>query len=1113
MDAFCNWLKAVPGLTLYLAASLAICMSGCSSTSISSGQSAGSVEATEQAAADQNADLLMQHLPGEQGDAGGMFPADTMTLLQAELEKQLGQDPLRAPSTAAAPGAGNAVFDLELEVVSVGQEQDQLELHWSEVLQGDYDGNGEVGISDLVPLAKYLGGWINYRDPQEATGTAWWPQGEVTDTDLLNWKLARIDGNRDGLLSVEDVTPIAQHWGERIDGYRIYRSRNGSGPELLYWPGLPAAPLTIPRMLGVRVSGGNRHYSFRDKMTNYGSQTYEVRPYSVAAGLEGPASKQVSSLRLSELKADLQADFTEGASPLRVIFDASQSTVQGTAITWYRWDFDGDGVDDEQGILPTTAHEFGSGGGFSCRLTVVDATGREAQATREIRVDNPPLAMLELQQDEATAGDFVSYRSHVIAGDAPIADIRLEKSGPEENVLQISSQDQIGKSLVALPGEYTFRLTATDERGYRSRSVQTLVVHPKFLPRARIETDDSELMPGTQFKLDGSLSSSENGGIASFTWLAPGADFHTPEDRETVLISYPVGGLKIVTLVVTDQKGYVDHKDMQLDLVELPVAILESPALLVSGGRTALDARGSYPLHGGKLRYDWDLDGAGEFEILDAGDRQWLTVPQERGYITVRLRVSDELGLSNIVSRQIYIYARPVARYVLREQEGPLGREIELDASSSEIESFSMFRWDFQNGGHIYTAEPVIRLDPFKWPGSQYFRLTVFTNNHSDKVYGELFADWQKFESGIPLYWNTRDHGDDPNQLSVCAKHGDANYLLMPALWPDNSNGSYCVSRVIATDSGLKVDRIREFMFIFNPLGAAVINDQLHILYHDRSGHAVYWRHSEDLELRDWSEPVLLTEAPNWLDTAGIMLADEHRIIHLYASEAAGGILQRMLRPKESMDWTETTLILEAPKGFSTQFLEGAFIGGVPAICCSSQSTQEDYLNLYATATDESGQSWNALLDMQVPGRPQVRAMLDLGGRPAVFMHDRTISGPLFLARANDSMGRDWSDITVLESTYRLPTSTEMDARVVNGRPAITYWNNCHSMFIASDPLGLSWQPEVHFHDSFPTLPSGTSIVMDIKGYPACVVYGGVEDGYTNFLAEIVYPAEAPWAQ
>ncbi|MBN2081028.1 hypothetical protein JW859_02355 [bacterium] len=92
-------------------------------------------------------------------------------LLTAELTR-LGVDP--AKCTAAAPSAGNAVFDLRAVLLDTGNANlaapASVELTWTERLIGDYNQDGLVNVSDLTPLGANFLQTVDYYQPAEQDG-------------------------------------------------------------------------------------------------------------------------------------------------------------------------------------------------------------------------------------------------------------------------------------------------------------------------------------------------------------------------------------------------------------------------------------------------------------------------------------------------------------------------------------------------------------------------------------------------------------------------------------------------------------------------------------------------------------------------------------------------------------------------------------------------------------------------------------------------------------------------------------------------------------------------------------------------------------------------------
>ncbi|MCB1221032.1 MAG: hypothetical protein H7A35_00385 [Planctomycetales bacterium] len=210
--------------------------------------------------------------------------------LTAEFER-LGVDPQRSASSPPQ-GDGNAVFDLSAQPYDPdgpdGPEPTHIRLEWTERLLGDYDQNGEVLASDLAALAQNFGGRVSYRSTSGTGEPGYYPEGSVSS---YNWRMARIDGDASGEIGLSDLTVIAQHFGESIDGYRVYRL--GPGSIVYYMMPHPQDP-SLPFSIGRYESGGGGkqvvRYSFEDIALEAGTYRYFVVPYDIESGEEGRAS-------------------------------------------------------------------------------------------------------------------------------------------------------------------------------------------------------------------------------------------------------------------------------------------------------------------------------------------------------------------------------------------------------------------------------------------------------------------------------------------------------------------------------------------------------------------------------------------------------------------------------------------------------------------------------------------------------------------------------------------------------------------------------------------------------------------------------------------------------
>jgi hypothetical protein len=121
---------------------------------------------------------------------------------------------------------------------------------------GDYDQNGIVGLTDLVPLGIHFG---------KTTASGDWQAAQVAD------------GNTDGVINIADVTPIGQHWQTKVDGYELQVS---TAPE----PS-PSHSVAAEILLGdgaVPGGGGFKHFTYTLSTPASGSY-YRVVPFEGAA--------------------------------------------------------------------------------------------------------------------------------------------------------------------------------------------------------------------------------------------------------------------------------------------------------------------------------------------------------------------------------------------------------------------------------------------------------------------------------------------------------------------------------------------------------------------------------------------------------------------------------------------------------------------------------------------------------------------------------------------------------------------------------------------------------------------------------------------------------------
>jgi hypothetical protein len=110
-------------------------------------------------------------------------------------------------------------------------------LSWKYENPGDYSQDGKVGIEDLTPIAQHFG-------EASAANNEW------------------IDGSGDNIIGVAEITAIAMNWASEVTGYRIDGADATSGP----WSEVSSLTLDGGDALGGRlafareITPGNTYY-------------------------------------------------------------------------------------------------------------------------------------------------------------------------------------------------------------------------------------------------------------------------------------------------------------------------------------------------------------------------------------------------------------------------------------------------------------------------------------------------------------------------------------------------------------------------------------------------------------------------------------------------------------------------------------------------------------------------------------------------------------------------------------------------------------------------------------------------------------------------------------
>ncbi|MDO9355814.1 MAG: PKD domain-containing protein [Solirubrobacteraceae bacterium] len=185
-------------------------------------------------------------------------------------------------------------------------------------------------------------------------------------------------------------------------------------------------------------------------------------------------------------------------------------------------------------------------------------------------------------------------------------------------------------------------------------------------PNAKLVSDEATPLVGQTVNYDAGASTADPS-IASVAWDLDGdGSFET--DTGTTLTassSYQTPGPRTIKVKITDVYGETDTAALVEKVNQLPTAsFVNGPA--VAGTPVAFDGSASTD-DSAITNYAWDLDDNGSFETNGAASPLTSTTFPAAGTRTVRLRVTDDLGAVNVVSRAVVVAPAPV-------KTGPTGQ-------------------------------------------------------------------------------------------------------------------------------------------------------------------------------------------------------------------------------------------------------------------------------------------------------------------------------------------------------------------------------------------------------------------------------------------------------
>ena len=269
--------------------------------------------------------------------------------------------------------------------------------------------------------------------------------------------------------------------------------------------------------------------------------------------------------------------------------------------------------------------------------------------------------------------------------------------------------------LFSTRGSFAVRLRVSDNATPANRDIHIVNVSVTKPPIAVIAAP-SPVSPvsGEQVTFNGSASADDPteapvGTITRYEWdLDNNGSYETSTNTTpTVTTTFTTPGTKTIGLRVTDNDGAPGITTRTLTVANRPpVAALTGPSPAAIVGVPAIfDASASSDPDGTIVRYEWDLDGNGVYELDTAGNSRISNPYAAPGTVLVGLRVTDDFGATATATVLVRITRAPIALFSATPSNAIVGQPVSFDASSAtDLDgTIARYEWDLDGNGSYET--------------------------------------------------------------------------------------------------------------------------------------------------------------------------------------------------------------------------------------------------------------------------------------------------------------------------------------------------------------------------------------------------------------------------
>lgn len=749
--------------------------------------------------------------------------------------------------------------------------------------------------------------------------------------------------------------------------------------------------------------------------------------------------------------------------------------------------------------------------GDSPAVSYLDATNRQVKfAICSVGINSPPVARLDASPSQAEVMEEVTFdasRSYDPEGSLELIEWDLDGDGVFEDN---ANPEPVRMLAFDLPGLYRVAVRVTDSPGLQTMAeVQVIIGDLGQAPQAELTASPLDAAIGEAVHFDAGDSTDPDGTIEAYAWDLDGdGDF----EIDTGLIpeidyEYSEEGDFNAAVRVTDNSGLFDIDAVCINvglLNQRPVAILTANPTFANPPYTvSLDGSQSYDPDGSIVRYEWDLDGDGIFE-LDGGATATLSwLIETQGDHRIKLRVTDNAGAQGSTWILCSSNQGPVAKIAASPTSGNCPFTVTLDGSASfdSDGNVASWEWDLFDDGK---PESSGGGQPGSWQFSMIWSGPV-------KVRLNLTDDMGATGSAAVTI-----HGANGWRVRTLDPVGWAGWFNSLA----EINGQPAIAYCEYNSSALKYIRATD------PLGVNPWNNPIFI---GTTADPGYHPYSVSLTLIDGKVPGISFCGSKSGDPSYVVAKDgQGTQWNSFVTAAPGGmgpgqwllevaskpaIATHMLGicfiPAENdlgSKWKSPISVANTSTIYGNECVM-AVVNGNPAICFPDTVTQEGNqvgVLQYVRATQPDGSQWGTPVTIYNKDGPGGARLAVIDGRPAVAF---VISPSYFevrYKRAADQNGSSWSGGSYL---IKKDGREVLGLVTINGKPAIglvTCTGHDVMYFEANDAVGSSWQAGVVVDPTDKNLGWGSmgGGMVSLTDHPAMSYYHSVDSALKYAVKE-----------